>query len=144
VSSTRIPQDVQRRVHQQAGERCGYCLSQQRYVLGRLEIDHLIPRSQGGSDREENLWLACRLCNSAKRDQTHGIDLLTGEIVPLFNPRTQTWAEHFSWSKDGARIEGRTPCGRATVIALQLNNLIAVMVRQAWIAAGWHPPLDEA
>ncbi len=39
------------------------------------------------------------------------------------------------------RIIGKTPCGRATVIALQLNNWIAVMVRREWIAAGWHPPV---
>lgn len=140
MSSTRIPKDVQQRVREQAEERCGYCQSQQKYVLGKLEIDHLIPRSQGGTDAEENLWLACRLCNNAKRDQTQGVDPQTGAIVALFNPRTQNWAEHFSWSEDRTRIEGSTPCGRATVVVLQLNNLVAVMVRQAWVAAGWHPP----
>jgi hypothetical protein len=35
---------------------------------------------------------------------------------------------------------GRTTCGRATIIALQLNNMIAIMVRREWVAAGWHPP----
>jgi hypothetical protein len=29
------------RISQQAQERCGYCQSQQKYVLGKLEIDHI-------------------------------------------------------------------------------------------------------
>jgi hypothetical protein len=37
---------------------------------------------------------------------------------------------------------GRTATGRATVVALHLNNLVAVTVRQNWVRAGWHPPLD--
>jgi hypothetical protein len=36
----------------------------------------------------------------------------------------------------------RSPGGRVTVLALQLNNIYAVTVRQAWISAGWHPPED--
>jgi 5-methylcytosine-specific restriction endonuclease McrA len=31
-----------------------------------LEIDHIIPRSRGGSDRVSNLTLACHNCNQAK------------------------------------------------------------------------------
>ena len=62
------------------------------------------------------------------------------EDVPLFNPRKQIWAEHFAWSEDGTKIIGLTACGRATVVVLQLNNLIAVMVRREWVTAGWHPP----
>jgi L-lactate dehydrogenase (cytochrome) len=37
---------------------------------------------------------------------------------------------------------GGRQCGRATVIALQLNHVMAVMVRREWVAAGWHPPED--
>jgi hypothetical protein len=31
---------------------------------------------------------------------------------------------------------------RVTIVALNLNNLIAVTVRRNWITAGWHPPQD--
>jgi hypothetical protein len=58
----------------------------------------------------------------------------------LFNPRRQRWSRHFNWSADGVMIVGRTVCGRATVAALNLNNLVAITVRQNWVAAGWHPP----
>jgi hypothetical protein len=111
--------------------------------LGILEIDHIIPKALGGSDAEENLWLACRLCNSYKAIQTHGIDPLSNRRMRLFNPRTRLWKRNFVWSEDGTSIIGITACGRATVIALQLNNPIATAVREAWTGAGWHPPKDS-
>jgi hypothetical protein len=58
----------------------------------------------------------------------------------LFSPRRQRWARRFMWSDDGIRIIGRTVCGRATIVALQIYPVIAVMVRREWVAAGWHPP----
>ena len=135
-----VSDDVRARIRAQADNRCGYCLSAQRYVFAPLEIDHIVPTARGGTDDEENLWLACRMCNGFKTDRTHGHDPLTGQDVRLFNPRRQHWAEHFSWSADGLRVIGLTACGRATVVTLQVNNVIAVMVRQEWVSAGWHPP----
>jgi HNH endonuclease len=132
--------DLRARIREQAGNRCGYCLSAQRYVFAPLEIDHLLPTARGGSDGEDNLWLACRMCNGYKGDRTHGLDPVTGAEVRLFNPRHQLWAEHFVWSVEGIRVVGLSDCGRATVIALQLNNVIAVLVGREWVAAGWHPP----
>ena len=35
-----------------------------------LEIEHLIPKSRGGSNRVSNLAIACRPCNQAKGNQT--------------------------------------------------------------------------
>lgn len=132
---------VRGRIRELAQNRCGYCQSPQQYVLGLLELDHIIPIAKGGTDAEDNLWLACRLCNGFKGAQTHARDPGTSRLVRLFNPRRQRWARHFLWSDDGTRIIGRTACGRATVVALQLNHVIAVMVRREWVAAGWHPPL---
>ena len=44
------------------GRKCAYC--------GRegipLEVDHVVPKSRGGTDRVSNLTLACRECNQAK------------------------------------------------------------------------------
>jgi len=139
-----IPEETRKRVRAQAGNRCGYCRSPQHLVLGWLEIEHIICKAAGGTDDENNLWLACRLCNNYKGTQIDGLDPETGQRIALFHPRLQKWSDHFFWSDDGTRVMGRSPCGRATVISLQLNNLISVMVRREWVAAGCHPPTDVA
>jgi hypothetical protein len=143
VKLPQIPETIRRQVREAARERCGYCLSPQRLVMGTLEIEHLIPRAQGGGDEENNLWLSCSLCNRYKGSQTSATDPVAGEAAPLFNPRHDSWGTHFRWSVDGIRIEGITPVGRATVEALKLNNELAVEVRRNWVLAGWHPPAAE-
>lgn len=138
-----LPVDLIRRVREAARQRCGYCQSPQRLVMARLEIEHILPRAKGGTDDEDNLWLSCPLCNGHKADRTHALDSETNTTVPLFNPRTQCWSEHFRWSDDGLRIQGLTPTGRATVAALRLDSdPDALLVRSYWIQAGWHPPTD--
>ncbi len=44
---------------------CQYCGATDK----RLEVDHIHPRSKGGSDRVSNLTLACHHCNQAKGNQ---------------------------------------------------------------------------
>ncbi|MGD1864495.1 MAG: HNH endonuclease [Phormidesmis sp.] len=138
-----ISAELRDRIRQQAGNRCGYCLSLQKYVWGTLEIEHIIPKAAGGSSDEKNLWMACRPCNSHKADRTHGTDPLTDKIIALYHPRQQKWSEHFSWSNEGTHIIGTTPCGRVTVEVLQLNNPFAITVRRSWVSVGWHPPETE-
>jgi 5-methylcytosine-specific restriction endonuclease McrA len=135
-----IRPEIAERVRSKAQHRCGYCLTPQSLIPSPLEIEHIIPQSRGGSNDEQNLWLACRLCNLYKSDKTHGRDPQTNHRVRLFNPRTQIWSQHFRWSKDGTEIIGRTVCGRATVGELNLNNPLAVNVRQNWASVGWFPP----
>lgn len=89
VSSSQISEELRARVRTQAKNQCGYCRSLQKYVLGVLEIEHIIPKALGGTDLEENLWLSCRLCNAFKGVQTHGRDSVTNRKVKLFNPRQQ-------------------------------------------------------
>ena len=50
-----ISDAVRLRVREAAGDRCGYCLSHQRYVLGPHEVEHLVPLAAGGTDDEDNL-----------------------------------------------------------------------------------------
>ncbi|MCX6049152.1 MAG: hypothetical protein NT075_28970 [Chloroflexi bacterium] len=78
--------------------------------------------------------------HSYKAAQTHYPDPETGQRVPLFDPRRQTWAEHFQWSQDGTLVIGCTPRGRATVLALKLNNEHLTRAGRRWVAVGWHPP----
>lgn len=135
-----VSDELRARLFEQADNRCGYCLTHQDYIPWVLEIEHIIPVAKGGGDEEANLWVACHSCNLYKGSKTHAHDPLTGRLTPLFNPRQQQWSRHFRWSQDGAFIEGRTACGRATIIALNLNNLVVVTVRRNWVTAGWHPP----
>jgi hypothetical protein len=131
---------VKQRVWDRAGNRCEYCQSHQDYTMSRLQLDHVWPGSKGGGNEDGNLCLACELCNQHKWNQTEAIDPVTKVSVRLFNPRQQVWHEHFAWSEDGIEIVGITACGRSTVVALKLNNPLAVRVRGHWVRVGWHPP----
>lgn len=139
---SRISRKIQAKVRRDAKNRCGYCLLPQEILMGKLEIEHLLPLAESGSDDEKNLWLACRDCNSYKSFKIYGFDEETQEKIKLFNPRTQNWHEHFAFSDDKTKIIGKTACGRATVIALRLNKEQAVRARSLWIKAGWYPPKD--
>lgn len=105
-----------------------------------MEFDHLRPRSLGGPTKEENLWLACSLCNDYKGNRVFAIDPETGLRARIFDPRRQEWNEHFEWAEKGLRIDGKTDVGRATVAALHLNRSSLVLARGLWVIAGWHPP----
>lgn len=105
-----------------------------------MHVEHVVPLAAGGMSAEENLWLACPLCNGYKGSQVDATDPVTTERVPLFNPRSQRWHEHFQWNSDGTEVMGRTPIGRATVVALKLNNEYLTRARHRWVLAGWHPP----
>lgn len=47
------------------GRCCAYCSTEN----VRLEVEHIVARSSGGSDRVSNLTLACRPCNQRKGNQ---------------------------------------------------------------------------
>ncbi len=143
MSRSYVPPELRRRVAAQARHRCGYCLSPESIVGIPMDVEHIVPESDGGATKEENLWLACSLCNSYKGSRTSFRDPITGREVPLFNPRRQRWGKHFAWEESGSTIVGLTPTGRATVIALVLNRPPLVKARRRWAAVGWHPPKDD-
>ncbi len=131
---------LRNRIAKEAKFRCGYCLTQEIVSGVPLTIEHIIPKSGGGRNTVDNLWLSCRLCNEAKGVMTEGNDKETGEIVTLFHPRIQRWENHFEWSENGTRIIGKNPAGRATIDALSLNSEFRILARALWVEAGWHPP----
>jgi 5-methylcytosine-specific restriction endonuclease McrA len=58
----RLPKrSVQRKVYKRDGRRCCNCGSTE-----RLTIDHIVPRSRGGSNALDNLQVLCHDCNQAK------------------------------------------------------------------------------
>jgi hypothetical protein len=140
--------------------RCEYCQTAQEISGAQMHVEHIIPLARGGRSDESNLCLArcmsnisfplpvvaaqtkaiCAWCNSYKWAQTHGVDPETHVEVPLFNPRTQQWHDHFCWSENGVYIIGLTAIGRATVDTLKMNNVCILPASRHWVEAGWHPP----
>jgi hypothetical protein len=102
-----------------------------------MHVEHIQP---DGGDSLDNLCLSCANCNLSKAKVITALDPETSEIVPLFNPRTQKWIEHFRWIDNGQRLAGLTPIGRATVERLKINQERIVTSRLLWIEAGYHPP----
>ena len=140
MSAGFVPKSLRQRVAEQALHRCGYCLTTELLIGAPMEIEHIIPLALGGHTEENNLWLACSLCNQHKGIRMIAPDPLTDEFVPLFNPRHQRWLDHFTWSTDFERVLGMTAIGRATVTVIQLNRPLLVRSRRIWVAAGLHPP----
>lgn len=81
-----------------------------------------------------NLALACHRCNLSKGPNLTGMDPATDEIVELFNPRRDQWKDHFR--RSGARIEGTTGKGRATVNLLVMNDARRLDLRRELLARG--------
>jgi hypothetical protein len=137
-----LPDALRLQVFERAGHRCEYCRTSRRVIGIPLVIDHILPTTLGGTDAFENLCAACYRCNEFKGAKTHDMDPSAGELVALFNPRLHLWHEHLAWANGGTHIVGLTPTGRATVLALRLNNEYVVESRALWIARQWHPPTD--
>jgi hypothetical protein len=137
-----ISEKLRRLIIAEADSRCEYCRTSARLTGIPLIMEHILPRSLGGSDKRANLAASCYRCNEFKGARTHAVDPETGQFVELFNPRTQKWAEHFEWVNGGTPIAGVTSTGRASVIALRLNNDNLLEARTFWIEGGWHPPLE--
>ncbi|HET7089168.1 MAG TPA: HNH endonuclease signature motif containing protein [Anaerolineae bacterium] len=114
-----IPATLRAAVVERAGERCEYCHKPQISFYPH-EVDHVVAVKHGGETTLDNLAFACFQCNRYKGSDLASIDPQSGAITPLFNPRTQHWADHFRL--DGATIVPLTSEGRATVFLLRLND----------------------
>jgi 5-methylcytosine-specific restriction endonuclease McrA len=103
-------------------------------------IEHILPRSRGGSHRAGNLAFSCQGCNGYKYTATEAVDPVSGEVVPLYHPRRDRWKAHFAWNDTYTHIVGQTPTGRATVARLGLNRPHVVNLRHLLISIAEHPP----
>jgi hypothetical protein len=52
---------------------CQYCLN--KFSLHDLTVDHVKPKSKGGTDEHENRVLACRKCNTQKASHSPWFDV---------------------------------------------------------------------
>lgn len=117
---TYVPTTLRRQVTERAGNRCEYCLLPSEVAFFPHEVDHVVAEKHGGATEIDNLALACWRCNRHKGSDLTSFDPQTRQLSPLFNPRTQVWAEHFAY--EGERIVGLTAEGRTTVNLLRLNS----------------------
>lgn len=117
-----IPHSLRQQVFVEADYRCEYCRTSHRLVGMPPVIDHILPVVEGGHDGRDNLAAACYRCNEFKGAKTYAVDPATGALASLFHPREHKWLAHFAWANGGTHIIGLTSTGRATVIALRLNN----------------------
>ena len=129
-----IPSQLRSEVRLNAGGRCEYCRRPDHETAYGHTIDHIIPIKHGGLTILENLVYACLFCNQHKGTDVAIYDRETGELTPLFNPRTQKWQEHFYVENNF--ILPKTVIGRVTIFILQMNAPKQVEARAELIAAG--------
>lgn len=119
---------------------CEYCPCPERYSSTTFSIDHITPRSRGGTDEPGNLAFACQGCNNKKFIAMKHADPVSGATVYLFHPRRDRWDEHFAWSPDHLTLVGITAVGRASIERMDLNRCNVVALREVLANAGVHPP----
>src|ERR1700729_2383808 len=73
-----------RAVFARDGHRCQYC------GASAENIDHVIPRSKGGTHAWDNVVAACRPCNTRKRDRLLEDSGMRLRRLPAI-PRERTW-----------------------------------------------------
>jgi hypothetical protein len=133
-----IPAGLHAEVVHRAGNRCEYCCLSQAGQEATFHVDHVRPLAAGGLTTLDNLALACVSCSLRKWANQFATDPDSGESVPLFDPRRETWAEHFEWND--SIVVPLTPTGRATVAALAMNRPLIVAIRKEEAIRGRHPP----
>ncbi len=135
-----IPTKLRISLEKRDKKRCAYCLTSEDNCGLKMHVDHITPEASGGDTTSENLCLACFSCNVHKGAKQTGLDPITQEITQLFHPLKQKWNEHFRWDENKEKIIGLSPCGRATISILKMNNPTVANARKRWVSAGWHPP----
>ena len=116
---------------------CEYCLIHEEDAFFGCEVDHIISEKHGGQTTADNLAYACAFCNRAKGSDVGSTVLRTGTFSRFFNPRIDSWAEHFVL--DGVTIVALSDIGEATARILDFNNSDRLLERQALSAIGRYP-----
>ena len=136
----RVTAKIRQAVAKRANGYCEFCVCLDCFSPQPFSVDHIFPKIKGGKTVLENLALICQGCNNHKYDKVEGFDVELKQVSPLYHPRQQVWAEHFTWSPDWQEIVGLTSTGRATIAALQLNRDRVVNLRRVLLVTGDHPP----
>jgi hypothetical protein len=131
-----INAELRRLVAQRAGYSCEYCLITEKNTPS-CQVDHIISVKHGGDSTAENLCYACLFCNLQKGTDLGSINWRSGELVRFFNPRRDSWREHFQL--DGAIIRSSTDIGEVTARILDFNDEDRILERQILIENNRYP-----
>lgn len=140
MSGTYISAALRREVVRRAGEICEYGLIHQDDALLGCAVDHIVSEKHGGQTEFENLALSCTLCNRRKGTDLASVVPETRRVVALFNPRTDSWIEHFRLSGDVLTIHPRTDVGTVTARLLGFNDFHRQAERALLREDGRYPP----
>ena len=128
-----ISDELRQTVADRAKQLCEYCLIGEADTFYGCEVDHIISLKHGGSSEPDNLAYACALCNRAKGSDVGSIST-TGQFTRFFNPRHDSWDEHFRL--EGATIEPLTTIGEVTANILGFNDSARIHEREELIRFG--------
>lgn len=143
MSRSYVPAALRREIAARARYRCGYCQTSETIAGTPMEVEHIVPEFHGGKTTQDNLWLACPLCNRHKGHRIAAEDPVSGQTVTLFDPRLQSWEEHFSWTDFGTRITGLTAIGRVTrKRSGSTDPCWCGLVLDGWKRVGTHPGIE--
>jgi hypothetical protein len=126
-------------VSHRASHRCEYCHAPEVIFNFPFEVEHVIPIYHQGADEPSNLALACRSCNIHKASHLTGFDEVAQEDTVLFNPRLDSWGDHFRVDKETGAILAATSTGRATASRLKMNRETQLAARLQWMRLGLFP-----
>jgi 5-methylcytosine-specific restriction endonuclease McrA len=130
------------------GRRCAYCGA----TDVPLEVDHIVPKSRGGTDRVSNLTLACSACNRAKGDRTaeefgHP-EVQARAAVPLRDAaavNATRWAIYHGLRRMGVDVRtwtgGRTKWNRERFGLSKSHTTDALCVGDVARVTGWNLPV---
>ncbi|MBI2569993.1 MAG: HNH endonuclease [Candidatus Schekmanbacteria bacterium] len=136
------------------GRHCAYCDAEN----VPLQIEHIVPKSRGGSDRACNLTLACRPCNERKgshdvrellkRDSKRLAHVLATAKAPLATAAAVNVTRRVLWqalASTGLDLQvgsgGRTKWNRTRFGIPKAHVLDAVCVGEVERVVGWQQPV---
>ena len=135
--SVYIPKATKQLVIARSGQRCEYCRIPAYLSAYEYHIEHIIGTQHGGPNTSNNLAYSCSVCNWKKGSNISTILTFGGELIPLFNPRTQIWFDHFQVV--GGELFPLSDIAEATIKLLELNLPIKIEERYEIALSGFYP-----
>ena len=145
--------EVREYLLEQWGRACAYCGA----MNVPLQIEHIVPKAKGGSDRVSNLTLACASCNDKKKakdvreflvhDPQRLAKILAQAKRPLHDAaavNSTRWALYRTLASTGLPVEaasgGRTKYNRLRLGIAKTHALDAVCVGTVDAVFKWNRP----